>query len=193
MIGWEVFDRLLRQVAPRIGGSAQDMPNEAPKPKGWSGSRFGNNPTEEPNNYIVHHEQFHQHQPQQQIVFSHPTSTAEQAAFDINAWVTQASAPQQSIFAADTSSYGFMPTAVSTHGGDVSGYPYMSNFHAFTPAGRIYGTFDEFGPWQPLADVHNQEEGIGGLQLGTSAGDGGYMGDTHGGGMGYDWSGGAGH
>lgn len=37
---WEIFDSLLRTVAPMISWSVFDMPNEAPVPPGWNWRRF---------------------------------------------------------------------------------------------------------------------------------------------------------
>jgi len=39
--GWEIFDGLLRQVAPIVGGDLTDLPRDAPIPNSWKGSRFG--------------------------------------------------------------------------------------------------------------------------------------------------------
>ena len=39
--GWEIFDGLLRDVAPNVGGTTDDMPDSAPVPSGWRGLRFG--------------------------------------------------------------------------------------------------------------------------------------------------------
>jgi len=131
---WEVFDALLRQVAPKVGAHTMDMPHIAPFPPNWHPKHFATGATAAPSNTFW----------QTQNFTPAPTTTSE--------WV------ESSQFAMQPE---FPPWAYSTAAETLPAQ--LSSLQPFHASGPMLGQFDNFGPWHTgsFADAYLGARGEG--------------------------------
>jgi hypothetical protein len=150
---WEIFDSLIRLVAPVINWSVFDMPTEAPVPHGYNWRRFSTAPA----SYLppdspdqLPQENVPQYQPSQPTVIVGTTTAA---------WAGQDSRPY--ISDAGFSAPGPGP---SDGQGSLASNLLDNNtaIERFSNLGRLHGHYDD--PWQRIFDLNS-----GGLSIGMDA------------------------
>jgi hypothetical protein len=120
--GWEIFDDLIRRVAPKIGGTTWEMPNTAPIPPGYKSKEPSSNRSgDHRDNFVPHSQAFNDHA-------------------NMSEWVNQATNAGQQGY---TGPVTMGMTAVTTGGGLIPSY-----LAPFYPFNELYGRFDETQSWQ---------------------------------------------
>lgn len=152
---WEIFDRLIRLVAPMINWSVMDLPTDAPVPPSYNIHRFSNlsstTPAPHPHTYQQHHPSsapWQQHDPHHGFDPAYPT--------------------------------GFGAPASSSM--DVAANPldHMAALQRFESIGQLHGHYDD--PWQHIFDIsgHNIQPGVDMEMQGAGGGLGGGGGQMEG-------------
>jgi len=141
---WEIFDSLIRLVAPKIRWSVFDMPTQAPIPPGYNWRRFSapfSSPPPPP-------------QPQQLSESNLQQFSAAPQPTEIATW----QGPQ---------SFGFQPSYTPAYEQASNPLDHSTAIERFSHIGQVHGHYDD--PWQHIFTLSQPESSIG--MEGTSHGD----------------------
>lgn len=152
--GWEIFNGLLRQVAPMVNGDVSDMPSSAPIPESWKSNRHrtglydSSNFSQEADFYMPVSQSFanvgQSWMDATALTMAPPNPTSQYAAAPIN------------LTAGHSGSTGTLAEDLRPM------QRFAGAMHNFGMAGHMLSRYDEFGPWHnPYYGVHGEDGGGG--------------------------------